>query len=45
MKIDNYIKIIEWMDSSIRQSTVIQKLDKKAYIIHHEPNTKLKKIC
>ena len=29
MKIDNYHKITEWMDSSIGQSTVIQKLDKK----------------
>ena len=29
MKIDNYLKIVEWMDSSIGQSTVIQELDKK----------------
>ena len=29
MKINNYLKIVEWMDSSIGQSTVIQKLDKK----------------
>ena len=29
MKIDNYRKIVEWMDSSIGQSTVIQKLYKK----------------
>ena len=29
MKIDNYYKITEWIDSSIGQSTVIQKLDKK----------------
>ena len=29
MKIDNYHKITEWIDSSIGQSTVIQKLDKK----------------
>ena len=29
MKIDNYLKIVEWMDSSIGQSTVIQQLDKK----------------
>ena len=29
MKIDNYRKIAEWIDSSIGQSTVIQKLDKK----------------
>ena len=28
MKIDNYHKIKEWIDSSIGQSTVIQKLDK-----------------
>ena len=29
MKIDNYHTITEWIDSSIRQSIVIQKLDKK----------------
>ena len=29
MKIDNYLKIVEWMDSSIGQSTVIQQLDKR----------------
>ena len=29
MKIDNYHKISEWIDSSIGQSTVIQQLDKK----------------
>ena len=29
MKLDNYVKIEEWFDSSIGQMTVIQKLDKK----------------
>ena len=29
MKIDNYLKIVEWIDCSIGQSTVIQQLDKK----------------
>ena len=29
MKIDNYLKIVEWMDYSVGQSTVIQELDKK----------------
>ena len=29
MKIDDYFKIKEWHDSSIGQSTVIQRLDKK----------------
>ena len=29
MKINNYHKTAEWIDSSIGQSTVIQKLDKK----------------
>ena len=29
MKLDNYVKINEWIDSSIGQSTVIQRLDKK----------------
>ena len=29
MKIDNHVKIKEWIDSSIDQSTVLQGLDKK----------------
>ena len=29
MKLDNYVRIEEWFDYSIGQSTVIQKLDKK----------------
>ena len=29
MKIDNYAKIKEWIDSSILQTTVFQELDKK----------------
>ena len=29
MKIDNYHKVAEWIDSSIGQLTVIQQLDKK----------------
>ena len=29
MKIDKYVKIKEWIDSSIGQSTVIQELEKK----------------
>ena len=29
MKISNYHKVAEWIDSSIGQSTVIQQLDKK----------------
>ena len=29
MKIDNYHKIAEWIDSSIGQSTVIEELDKE----------------
>ena len=29
MKIDNYYKIAEWINSAIGQSTVIQELDKK----------------
>ena len=29
MKIGNYLRIVEWMDPSIGQSTVIQKLDKR----------------
>ena len=40
MKIDNYVKITEWINSSIGQSTVIQKLDKKTKIIKIRPNAK-----
>ena len=29
MKLDNYVKINEWIDHSISQSTVIQRLNKK----------------
>ena len=29
MKLDNYVKINEWIDHSIGQSTVIQRLNKK----------------
>ena len=29
MKIDNYLKIAEWLDCLVGQSTVIQELDKK----------------
>ena len=29
IKLDNYAKIKAWLDSSIGQSTVIQRLDKK----------------
>ena len=46
MKIDNYHKIAEWIDSSVGQSTVIQQLDKKnPYVIQLKSNTKWKKIC
>ena len=39
MKLDNYVKIEEWFDSSIGQMTVIQKLDKKdlSYRIKTKP--------
>ena len=29
MKLDNFVKINEWIDHSIGQSTVLQKLNKK----------------
>ena len=29
MKFDNHVKIKEWVDSSVGQSTVLQELDKK----------------
>ena len=41
MKLDNYVKIEEWFDSSISQMTVIQKLDKKkTQAIESKPNPK-----
>ena len=46
IKIDNYHKITEWIDSSIDQSTVIQELDKKD--LNYQIETKRKtggKIC
>ena len=45
MKIDNYHKIAEWIDSSIGQSTWIQQLDKKDLAIESKPNTKQEKVC
>ena len=45
MKIDNYHKIAEWIDSSIGQSTVIHQLDKKARIIQPKPNAKQEEVC
>ena len=33
MKLDNYVKINEWFDSSIGQSTVIQQLNKKRHTL------------
>ena len=45
MKIDNYLKIKEWIDSSIGQSTVLQGLDKKkTQIIQFKPNAKQEEI-
>ena len=46
MKIDNYHKIAEWIDSTIGQSAVIQQLDKKkTYIIQFRSNTKQEEVC
>ena len=45
MKLDNYVKIEEWLDSSLGQTTVIQRLDlKKNHIIQPRPNTKQEKV-
>ena len=44
MKINNYLKIVEWIDSSIGQSTVIQELDKKDLIIQFKPNMKQEEV-
>ena len=41
MKLDNYVKIEEWFDSLLGQTTVIQQLDlKKPHIIQPKPNAK-----
>ena len=41
MKIDNYVKINEWLDSSLSQSMVIQRIRcKKTRIIQPRPNAK-----
>ena len=41
MKLDNCVKIEEGFDSSLGQTTVIQRLDlKKKHIIQTKPNTK-----
>ena len=46
IKLDNYLKIEEWFDSSLGQTTVIQQLDlKKTHIIQPKPNTKQEKVC
>ena len=45
MKLDNYVKIEEWFDSSLGQTTVIQRLDLKTHIIQTKPSTKEEKVC
>ena len=39
MKINNYLKIAEWIDSSIGQSTVIQQLDKTRLTLSNSNQT------
>ena len=39
MKLDNYVKINEWFDSSIGQSTVIQQLNKKRLTLSNSNQT------
>ena len=45
MKINNYFKIAEWIDSSIGQSTVIKNWIKKTYIIQFRSNAKQEEVC
>ena len=46
MKLDNYFKTEEWVDSSLGQTTVIQRLDlKKTLTIQSKSNTKQEKVC
>ena len=43
MKLDNYVKIEEWFDSSIGQSTVIQRLDAKRPTLSNPNQTQNKR--
>ena len=47
MKLDNYVKIEEWFDSSIGQTMVIQKLDKKKRpkLSNQNQTQKKEKVC
>ena len=42
MKLDNYVKIEEWFDSSLGQSTVIQQLDLKRPTLSKQMQNKRK---
>ena len=42
MKLDNYVKIKEWFDSSIGQSSVIQQLDGKRPTLSTQTKRKIK---
>ena len=43
MKLDNYVKINEWFDSSIGQSSVIQQLDAKRPTLSNPNQTQNKR--
>ena len=43
MKLDNYLKIEEWFDSSLGQSTVIQQLDLKRPALSNPKQTQNKR--
>ena len=43
MKLDNYVKINEWFDSSLGQSTVIQRLDAKKPTLSNPDQTQKKR--
>ena len=43
MKLDNYVKINEWFDSSLGQSTVIQRLDAKRPTLSNPDQTQNKR--
>ena len=42
MKLDNYVKINEWFDSLLGQSTVIQQLDAKRPTLSNPDQTQIK---
>ena len=43
MKLDNYVKINEWFDFSMGQSSVIQRLNVKRHVLSNPEQTQNKR--